>query len=375
MPRSPSSPIAGASSRVGNVPCSYHSSTFGSTRSPANRRTVSAMSRSSSESRPSRSSGSSGRTLGRVAVADMRPSVDHRRECPRPNRAKTDLSENRAVESDRADMAVDTTVQVTLPQMGESVTEGTVLEWRKQEGDQVEADEVIVEVSTDKVDAEVPAPASGTVAKIHAAEGDTVQVGAVLAEIATGNGARPAAAAGNGGGNGSGASAPPREGTDRAPAGGSARNRTPAEAEPPTEGAPGETLDIVTPTAGESVSEGTLVEWHVAAGDTVEDGQAIAEISTDKIDVELPAQAAGTITEVLAGEGDTVTVGQVIARLTTATNGAAATTPEAPADPAADGDGNRAATAEPRPIPSDAKISPVAARIAAAEGIDLANVT
>src|SRR5881409_1331323 len=104
-------------------------------------------------------------------------------------------------------MAVRTTIRVELPQMGESVTEGTVLEWHKQEGDRVEADEVLVEVSTDKVDAEVPAPASGTVAKIHASEGDTVQVGAVLAEIATGNGAGPAAA-GNGAGKGSGASAP-----------------------------------------------------------------------------------------------------------------------------------------------------------------------
>ena len=91
-------------------------------------------------------------------------------------------------------MAVDTTVQVTLPQMGESVTEGTVLEWHKQEGDTVEADETLVEISTDKVDAEVPAPASGTVVKIHAAEGDTVGVGAVLAEIATGNGAAPTVA-------------------------------------------------------------------------------------------------------------------------------------------------------------------------------------
>src|SRR4051812_44087114 len=267
-------------------------------------------------------------------------------------------------------MAVDTTVQVTLPQMGESVTEGTVLEWHKQEGDRVEADEVLVEVSTDKVDAEVPAPASGTVAKIHAAEGDTVQVGAVLAELATGNGSGPAAAGGNGAG---GASAPAREEGDSAS--GSGAPRTEAETQPATEAAPGETLDIVTPTAGESVSEGTLVEWHVAAGDAVEDGQAIAEISTDMIEVELPAPAAGTITEVLAGEGDTVTVGQVIARMTTATNGAAATTPEAPAEPAADGDGDRPATVEPRPIPSDAKISPVAARIAAAEGIDLANVT
>src|SRR3954462_1243111 len=92
-------------------------------------------------------------------------------------------------------MAVNTTVQVTLPQMGESVTEGTVLEWHKQEGDSVEADEILVEISTDKVDAEVPSPASGTVVKIHAAEGDTVDVGAVLAEIVTENGAAPAAAA------------------------------------------------------------------------------------------------------------------------------------------------------------------------------------
>src|SRR4051795_8961939 len=315
MPRSPSSPIAGASSRVGSVPCSYHSSTLGSTRSPANRRTVSAMSRSSSESRPSRSSGSSGRSLGRVAVADMRASVDHWREWPPAKRADTDSPGNRTVESDRADMAVDTTVQVTLPQMGESVTEGTVLEWRKQEGDRVEADEVIVEVSTDKVDAEVPAPASGTVAKIHAAEGDTVAVGGVLAEIVTGNGAAPAAASGNGA-PAPAAAEPDADGGASGDGDGAAATAAPAQA--------GDTIDIVTPTAGESVSEGTLVEWHVAPGDAVEDGQPIAEISTDKIDVELPAPAAGTITEVLADEGDTVTVGQVIARMTTAT-GAAAT--------------------------------------------------
>ena len=101
-------------------------------------------------------------------------------------------------------MAVSTTVQVTLPAMGESVTEGTVLEWHKAEGDRVQADETLVEISTDKVDAEVPAPVSGTVVKVHVAEGDTVTVGAVLVEIlpdgestngATGNGAAPEAPA------------------------------------------------------------------------------------------------------------------------------------------------------------------------------------
>src|SRR5262245_66058613 len=91
-------------------------------------------------------------------------------------------------------MAVETTVEVVMPAMGDSVSEGTVLEWHKQEGDQVSEDETLVEISTDKVDAEVPAPAAGTVAKIHVAEGDTIAVGAVLAEIAPGNGAGPAPA-------------------------------------------------------------------------------------------------------------------------------------------------------------------------------------
>src|SRR5271155_3805515 len=94
-------------------------------------------------------------------------------------------------------MAVSSTIQVVMPTMGESVTEGTILEWHKQEGDSVAADETLVEISTDKVDAEVPAGASGTIVKLYFAEGDTVNVGDVLAEIST-NGAAPAAAAGNG---------------------------------------------------------------------------------------------------------------------------------------------------------------------------------
>jgi multifunctional 2-oxoglutarate metabolism enzyme len=275
-------------------------------------------------------------------------------------------------------MAVDTTVQVTLPQMGESVTEGTVLEWHKQEGDRVEADEVLVEVSTDKVDAEVPAPTSGTVTKIHAAEGDTVQVGAVLAEIATGNGAAPSTAQGNGGASAAASEAP----TEEMPRDGGA---APAEA-PAAEPAPGDdgaaasgaTIDIVTPSAGESVSEGTLVAWHVAAGDRVEDGQAVAEISTDKIDVELPAPAAGTITETLADEGDTVTVGQVIARMTTSDGASAETAPAPEAAPAREAEHEPAPGGNGAPAPAladDAKVSPVAARIAASEGIDLANVS
>src|SRR5215468_27007 len=123
-------------------------------------------------------------------------------------------------------MAVNTTVEVTMPAMGDSVSEGSILEWHKQEGDEVSEDETLVEISTDKVDAEVPAPISGTVVKIHASEGDTVHVGAVLAEIAPTNGAAP------------------------------------VEAPPEEEPAGEETLlDIVMPAMGESVAEGTILEW------------------------------------------------------------------------------------------------------------------
>ncbi|MET0603562.1 MAG: biotin/lipoyl-containing protein, partial [Baekduia sp.] len=188
-------------------------------------------------------------------------------------------------------------IQVTLPAMGESVTEGTILEWHKQVGDTIEADEILVEVSTDKVDAEVPAPASGTIVAIHFAEGDTVQVGSVLAEIAAGAETGPAHPGSPNGdsGNGSGATA-------EAGVGGS-------------DSTPGEIIDITTPAGGESVTEGTILEWAVKVGDTVEDGDTVVEISTDKVDMELPAPAAGTITELLAEEGATVVVGQVIARM------------------------------------------------------------
>ena len=134
-------------------------------------------------------------------------------------------------------MAVNTTVQVTMPAMGESVTEGTVLEWHKQEGDTVDADETLVEISTDKVDAEVPAPAAGTVVKIHAAEGDTVDVGAVLAEIAPTNGAR---------------ARPPTRRTRPPPP--RRRRRAPS-------GAGRDASTSSCPQMGESVTEGTILEW------------------------------------------------------------------------------------------------------------------
>jgi 2-oxoglutarate decarboxylase len=255
-------------------------------------------------------------------------------------------------------MAVSTdTVQVVMPAMGDSVSEGTVLEWHKQEGDTVTADETLVEISTDKVDAEVPAPASGTVVKIYAAEGDTVRVGAVLAEIS-----------GNGGATTTLAEATPVSGESppASPEEAVAGAVTEAEQEAATEATVGETIDIVTPTGGESVTEGTILEWSVKVGDTVKDGDTVVEVSTDKVDMELPAPASGTITEILAEEGDTVTVGQVIARMTKSAAGASAPAPSTPAP-----------TPEPAPdlaTGDGANISPVARRIAASEGIDLGAV-
>src|SRR6185437_1042469 len=195
------------------------------------------------------------------------------------------------------------TVQVVMPAMGDSVAEGTVLEWHKQEGDTVEVDETIVEISTDKVDAEVPSPAAGRLVKIHAAEGETVAVGAVLAEISTnGDGAIPATPV-----SGESPPATPQEAVASA--------TTEAEGVAAAEASAGETIDIVTPTGGESVTEGTILEWSVKVGDAVKQGETVVEISTDKVDMELPAPAGGTITEILFAEGDTVSVGQVIARM------------------------------------------------------------
>ena len=219
-----------------------------------------------------------------------------------------------------------------MPTMGDSVTEGTILEWHKAEGDHVTADETLVEISTDKVDAEVAAPVAGTVVKIHAAAGDTVGVGALLAEIAT-NGDAPAA-------------------SDAAPA----------------EGPAAVSIDIVTPAAGESVTEGTILDWTVAVGDVVSAGDTVVEISTDKVDVELPAPAAGTITELLAVSGDTVTVGQVIGRMSSAVSAnGSVTAPAKPSEPA-----------PAQPTGTDAgdgaKATPVARRTAEALNVDLGSL-
>jgi len=268
-----------------------------------------------------------------------------------------------------------------MPAMGDSVAEGTVLEWHKQEGDSVEADETLVEISTDKVDAEVPSPAAGRIVKIYAAEGDTVAVGAPLAEISTnGDGAVPAGAGGGVGGTPVSGESPPAT-PSSAPAELASQHEVLAEAEgvaATPSSAPAEpasqhevfAIDIVTPTGGESVTEGTILEWSVKVGDAVKQGDTVVEISTDKVDMELPAPASGTITEILAQDGETVSVGQVIARMQASSGAALPPTSNGAPEAGVAATGAGAVLTD-----GGTNASPVARRVAAEQGIDLSALT
>jgi multifunctional 2-oxoglutarate metabolism enzyme len=262
-------------------------------------------------------------------------------------------------------MAINTTVEVVMPAMGDSVSEGTILEWHKQEGDHVSRDETIVEISTDKVDAEVPAPAAGTVVKLHAAEGDTVSVGDVLAEISV-NGDAPSAEA-----DGDAPAAEAPEASEDAAADGDGAGA-------------GAAVEVTMPAMGESVSEGVILEWAKQPGDSVEADETIVEISTDKVDAEVPAPASGVMGEILAQPGETVTVGQVIGRIEASAgdeaSGRGSTSNGAPAA-AKDGAATQVPTQENEDsddhevvLPDGIRISPVARRVAAAEGIDLSGI-
>ena len=253
-----------------------------------------------------------------------------------------------------------------MPAMGDSVAEGTVLEWRKHVGDHVEIDETIVEISTDKVDAEVPAPVAGTMVKLHADEGDTVSIGAPLAEIATDG--EPDGSSAGPGGDGAAQIPATAEAPPVTPEEAAAGAATEAQGAAAAEASVGATVDIVTPTGGESVTEGTILKWSVKVGEAVKEGDTVVEISTDKVDMELPAPVSGTITEILAQDGETVTVGQVIGRMTPTSAETVTPTPRERDQKDTDSVQDRAGSAD------GASASPVARRVAAAEDVDLASV-
>ncbi|KJQ54676.1 2-oxoglutarate dehydrogenase, E2 component, dihydrolipoamide succinyltransferase [Microbacterium sp. SA39] len=249
---------------------------------------------------------------------------------------------------------------VVLPALGESVTEGTVTRWLKQVGDTVQADEGLLEISTDKVDTEIPSPVSGVIEEILVAEDETVEVGALLARIGDGSAAAPAsdapAAAEATPAEAASAEASPAEEAPAAPAAepAPAAEAAPAEAAPAA--APSEDAkDIVLPELGESVTEGTVTRWLKQVGDTVEVDEALLEISTDKVDTEIPSPVAGVLQEIVAAEDETVAVGAVLARVGSGAAPAAAPAAEAPAAEAP-----TAAPTETPASPAEAPAAPAA---------------
>ena len=258
---------------------------------------------------------------------------------------------------------------VTMPALGESVTEGTVTTWLKQVGDTVELDEPIVEVSTDKVDSEVPSPVAGVLLEILVPEDETVEVGTEIARIGDASEA-PAAPA----------TAPE---SSPAPAPAPASPAAPASSAPASS-APVDGTEVRMPALGESVTEGTVTTWLKAVGDAVDADEPLLEVSTDKVDSEVPSPVAGFLAEIRVPEDETVEVGTVVAVISASAPSAksaqpaqaqvapaAPAAPSAPAAPAAPS-APRGAGIDPFPnattLAQAASSAPVAATPAAATG-------
>jgi len=275
---------------------------------------------------------------------------------------------------------------VQMPALGESVTEGTVTRWLKAVGEEVAVDEPLLEVSTDKVDTEIPSPYAGVLEKIVVGEDETAEVGAELGVIGDGSGS-----SGNGDSGavsgGSGDLPPDAEGApepapepDAVPA---AQSTAPAEApstdteapaEKPTAGTGGSTgsgTSVTLPEMGESVTEGTVTRWLKAVGDEVAVDEPLVEVSTDKVDTEIPSPVAGTLLEISVGEDETIQVGGQLAVIGDAGAApAAAPAPEPapePAKPAAPpAQSAPAQSAPPKPPTPAAPPAPAAAPAAPA---------
>jgi pyruvate dehydrogenase E2 component (dihydrolipoamide acetyltransferase) len=251
---------------------------------------------------------------------------------------------------------------VLMPQMGESIFEGTITKWLKKPGDKVQRDEPLFEISTDKVDAEIPAPAAGVLKEIKVKEGATVQVNTVVGVIDAEGGAAKASAPAPA--QGKAAPAQPAPSQSASAASSSQADGAPAAQQPPAteKSAPvqeerssapagangGAGIDVVMPQMGESIFEGTITKWLKKVGDKVQRDEPLFEISTDKVDAEIPAPAAGVLREIKVKEGTTVQVNSVVAVIGGAgAQGKGAPAQAAPAKPAA-------APAQPAPAQQQA---------------------
>lgn len=190
-------------------------------------------------------------------------------------------------------------MEIVMPKMGESVSEGTIIKWHKKVGDKVKRDEIIFEISTDKVDTEIPASADGILTNINVKEGETVEVGTVVAILSVESEAESIAKS--------------SQKITEEPSITSIKIK-------PTEAKIENTIsnsiiDIAMPKMGESVMEGTVIKWHKKVGDPIKKDEVIFEISTDKVDTEIPSPEEGILAEIMVKEQETVSVGTVVARL------------------------------------------------------------
>jgi len=288
---------------------------------------------------------------------------------------------------------------VTMPQLGESVTEGTVTRWLKNVGDVIKVDEAIVEVSTDKVDTEIPSPVAGVLLEIKAAQDSVIAVGAVMAVIGEANGATQSAPQ---------PTAPVVQTPPPAPTPPVAPvvEKPVAKIPDPVPAAPvvttpvaptstsSATVNVLLPALGESVTEGTITRWLKNVGDSVSLDEAIVEISTDKVDTELPSPAAGVIAEIKVAQDQVAAVGAVLAVISTSASAGTppkvvAPTPSAPVvqAPVAAPKVETVTTPPSAPVVEAPKVfatsnnaqdkytTPIVRQLAREKGIDLSQVT
>ena len=248
------------------------------------------------------------------------------------------------------------TFSVTMPALGESVTEGTVTRWLKNEGDAIAVDEPLLEVSTDKVDTEIPSPVAGILQKIVVAVDQTVAVGAELAVIADG----PAA------------SSAPVAAAPAAPVAPAAPAAPVVTAPAPAAVATSSGTIVTMPALGESVTEGTVTRWLKNVGDLVTADEALLEVSTDKVDTEIPSPATGTLISIDVAVDSTVPVGARLAVI--GGEGAAAPVAAAPVAAAPVAAAPVAAAPVAQVSNEDAYVTPIVRKFASENGVDLSKV-
>ena len=255
--------------------------------------------------------------------------------------------------------------EVKLPVLGESVTEGTISRWLKAVGETVEVDEPLLEVSTDKVDTEIPSPVAGTLLEIRFNEDDVAEVGAVLAVIGEASETPTPPAAPE-----------PQPVAETAPT--PVAEPAPASAPEPATPQPastGDATEVVLPALGESVTEGTISRWLKAVGETVEVDEPLLEVSTDKVDTEIPSPAAGTLLEIRVAEDETAAVGAVLALVGDAAAATPAPAPEPAPQPSAAAPAPAApATARRASSEEGVYVTPLVRKLAAEHGIALNSV-